>query len=124
MAEVKTERVAWHLDAVRAALEDEVYRAAVATAYDVERHAKHFAPVDTGALRADIHTEVGPSPKGTHKVISGDTIAYAAPVHNGHVTRSGSTVSGTFYLTKGADAALAAHEARMVRAVERASNAK
>lgn len=94
----------WKLDTFGPAFERALGKVNVQTAYDVERAAKRLTPVDTGTLRTDYDVRVtglGETVDVVHG--SGPASDYAAPVHNGRRTASGSTVAGTFHLTKAVD---------------------
>lgn len=78
----------------------------VPTGYGVEASAKRNAPVQTGALRGDIHFEVTGDMEG--EVRSGDAIGYAVPVHEGTATRAGNP-----YLRTAAQAEESKMEARV-----------
>lgn len=91
-------------------------RVVVPVTLKVEELSKKEAPVRTGALRADIHHRFPSDTEG--QVRSGDAIAYAVPVHEGHRTASGSTVAGNPYLVRGAKGA-EPFARRKVKAFER-----
>ncbi|WP_084473391.1 HK97 gp10 family phage protein [Deinococcus ficus] len=81
---------------VKQAILDAVQKAVEETAVKVQEQAREIVPKDTQHLMNNILVEK----VGEYEVRVTANTDYAAAVHEGHVTKSGSFVQGTPYLLK------------------------